>query len=83
MVTRARDVVDAGADNGAAAKRPRPLPELLPVLPRGIFCTLCALDATGKYIRFPKSKFECDSDHKYQFIKCIVGQYIDTRAIRE
>lgn len=29
---------------------------------------------------FPKSKFQCDPCHKYQFIKCIVGQYISTRA---
>lgn len=29
---------------------------------------------------FPKSKFQCDPNHKYQFIKCIVGQYISTRA---
>lgn len=29
---------------------------------------------------FPNSKFECDAAHKYQFIKCIVGQYINTRA---
>lgn len=29
---------------------------------------------------YSKSKFECDPAHKYTFIKCIVGQYIDTRA---
>lgn len=29
---------------------------------------------------YSKSKFECDLAHKYQFIKCIVGQYIGTRA---
>lgn len=29
---------------------------------------------------YPNSKFECDRIHKYQFIKCIVGQYISTRA---
>lgn len=29
---------------------------------------------------FPKSAFECDSNHKYQFLKCIVGQYIAARA---
>lgn len=29
---------------------------------------------------FPKSAFSCDSSHKYQFLKCIVGQYIATRA---
>lgn len=29
---------------------------------------------------FTKSAFECDINHKYQFIKCIVGQYITTRA---
>lgn len=25
---------------------------------------------------FPNSKFECDPNHKYQFIKCIVGEFI-------
>lgn len=29
---------------------------------------------------FPMSKFDCDFNHKYQFIKCIVGQYITIRA---
>lgn len=29
---------------------------------------------------FPNSKFECDPAHKYQFVKCIVGQYISMRA---
>lgn len=29
---------------------------------------------------FPISKFNCDFNHKYQFIKCIVGQYITIRA---
>lgn len=29
---------------------------------------------------FPKSKFKCDANHKYQFIKCFVGQYVATRA---
>lgn len=29
---------------------------------------------------YPKSKFECDRTHKYQFIKCVVGQYITIRA---
>lgn len=29
---------------------------------------------------FPKSAFQCDVSHKYQFVKCIVGQYIATRA---
>lgn len=27
---------------------------------------------------YPNSKFECDYNHKYQFIKCVVGQYITT-----
>lgn len=29
---------------------------------------------------FSKSKFECDISHKYQFIKCIIGQYVAIRA---
>lgn len=29
---------------------------------------------------FSKSAFDCDVNHKYQFIKCIVGQYITIRA---
>lgn len=29
---------------------------------------------------FPNSAFDCDVNHKYQFIKCIVGQYISIRA---
>lgn len=29
---------------------------------------------------YPSSKFNCDLNHKYQFIKCVVGQYICTRA---
>lgn len=29
---------------------------------------------------FPNSTFDCDINHKYHFIKCIVGQYIATRA---
>lgn len=29
---------------------------------------------------YPNSEFECDSNHKYQFMKCIVGQYISMRA---
>lgn len=31
-------------------------------------------------VLYPNSKFECDYNHKYQFVKCIVGQYIGTRA---
>lgn len=29
---------------------------------------------------FPQSTFECDLNHKYAFIKCMVGQYISIRA---
>lgn len=29
---------------------------------------------------YPNSNFECDINHKYQFIKCIVGQYFSIRA---
>lgn len=29
---------------------------------------------------YTKSSFNCDHNHKYQFIKCIVGQYISMRA---
>lgn len=29
---------------------------------------------------FPKSAFDCDANHKYQFVKCIVGQYLTIRA---
>lgn len=29
---------------------------------------------------YSESKFDCDACHKYQFIKCVVGQYISTRA---
>lgn len=29
---------------------------------------------------YSSSKFECDINHKYQFIKCVVGQYISKRA---
>lgn len=29
---------------------------------------------------YSRSKFECDMSHKYQFIKCVVGQYISIRA---
>lgn len=29
---------------------------------------------------FPASKFECGQNHRYQFVKCIVGQYISIRA---
>lgn len=29
---------------------------------------------------FSMSKFDCDINHKYQFIKCIVGQYVTIRA---
>lgn len=29
---------------------------------------------------YGNSKFECDINYKYQFIKCIVGQYIAVRA---
>lgn len=29
---------------------------------------------------YSNSKFECNLNHKYQFIKCIVGQYISIRA---
>lgn len=28
------------------------------------------------------SSFKCDSSHKYQFIKCIVGEYIVMRAMQ-
>lgn len=29
---------------------------------------------------FPKSMFQCDINHKYHFLRCIVGQYVATRA---
>lgn len=29
---------------------------------------------------YPDSKFECNYSHKYQFIKCVVGQYLTMRA---
>lgn len=29
---------------------------------------------------YTNSKFECSIEHKYQFIKCIVGQYMNRRA---
>lgn len=29
---------------------------------------------------YEASKFECDITHKYQFIKCVVGEYIAIRA---
>lgn len=29
---------------------------------------------------YTNSKFECSHEHKYQFIKCIVGQYVSKRA---
>lgn len=31
---------------------------------------------------YPNSNFQCDPNHKYQFIKCIVSQYISKRALQ-
>lgn len=36
-----------------------------------------SMDLTNLY---PESEFICDVSHKYQFIKCIVGQYFNVRA---
>lgn len=29
---------------------------------------------------YPNSEFHCDKSHKYQFIKCVIGQYVSMRA---
>lgn len=43
-----------------------------------LYCLIFrSLDFNALYVN---SKFECDINHKYQFIKCVVGQYISIRA---
>lgn len=52
--------------------------------PRYDFKTLyCLIFRTMDMDRlYPNSNFQCDPTHKYQFIKCIVGQYIAKRALQ-
>lgn len=52
--------------------------------PRFDFKTLyCLIFRTMDLDRlYPESKFECEPTHKYQFLKCIVSQYISKRALQ-
>lgn len=41
----------------------------------------CLIFRTMEFSKlYPNSRFECDISHKYQFIKCIVGQYLIRKA---
>lgn len=43
-----------------------------------LYCLICwSMNLNNLY---SESKFDCDHNHRYQLIKCIVGQYISIRA---
>lgn len=56
--------------------------ESKPAKPRYDFKVLyCLIFRTMNFdLIYPNSKFQCDYSHKYQFIKCVVGQYMTLRA---
>lgn len=45
---------------------------------RAVYCQIFrSIDITSLYC---DSSFECDKNHKYHFVKCIVGEYISQKA---